>query len=42
MQEIKGPERDYKLMKDGKHGFELQLNRDGRLLAPGYTTLEFE
>lgn len=45
--EIKGLERDYKLMKDGRDDFELQLNREianrtGRLLAAGYTTVEFE
>jgi len=45
--EVKGLQRDYKLMRNGRDDFELQLNREianrlGRLIATAYTTIEFK
>jgi predicted HTH transcriptional regulator len=45
--EIKGLDRDLKLMSDGKDDFELQLNREitnrlGHMMASVYTEVDFE
>lgn len=45
--DIKGLDRDLKLMSDGKHNFELQVNREisnrlGHMVASVYSEVEFE